>query len=519
MRPHETNGQRDSSYRRGAVMGLTLAEAFILIAFALLLLFTLWQWQLNAENTEEVQRFKELSPDQQKTMIDAVQAAEAPMTSETVRFRTLEPGEQEKVMEAVDAGVFQDPAESWRFITQSDLKRLLDGAQELPEDVRRQLAELVQAEEAQQVLSELGALEEIVEAGQSLSGISERIGQLQAEEAELADDLRAELGGLVANLEGQISDDGSITLPENVVFEQGSSQVSPRLRGFLRQACQPWLAVLKTSDVPISEVRIEGHASSEWRFGSTLDEAYLGNLDLSQRRSQNVLLVCLDYVADEDIKAWARSHLVAVGHSSSRPVLTPDGKEDPEKSRRVVFRVIPDREDVLEDIEREAEGALSRMSYGREMFGAWVDADGDCLNTRHELLEERSEADVVLDSEGCAVVTGEWRDPYTGNVLTRASSIELDHVVPLAWAWKHGASAWTDEQRRAFARDQDNILLTESTVNRSKGASGPLDWLPPGKTYRCDYLVTFLEIIKDYGLEIDPQDRIKISLLMNDYCA
>lgn len=33
----------DRSYRRGAVMGLTVAEAFILLAFCLLLLFAWWQ--------------------------------------------------------------------------------------------------------------------------------------------------------------------------------------------------------------------------------------------------------------------------------------------------------------------------------------------------------------------------------------------------------------------------------------------------------------------------------------------
>mgnify|MGYP001611819741 FL=1 len=33
----------DRNYKRGAVMGLTVAEAFILLAFCLLLLFSWWQ--------------------------------------------------------------------------------------------------------------------------------------------------------------------------------------------------------------------------------------------------------------------------------------------------------------------------------------------------------------------------------------------------------------------------------------------------------------------------------------------
>ena len=38
MARHGMAGDRAAGYRRGAVMGLTVAEAFMLIAFALLLL-------------------------------------------------------------------------------------------------------------------------------------------------------------------------------------------------------------------------------------------------------------------------------------------------------------------------------------------------------------------------------------------------------------------------------------------------------------------------------------------------
>ena len=55
--------QTNRSYRRGAIMGLTMAEAFILIAFALLLLFAFWQWEKEKENTPEVVAFRELPDD------------------------------------------------------------------------------------------------------------------------------------------------------------------------------------------------------------------------------------------------------------------------------------------------------------------------------------------------------------------------------------------------------------------------------------------------------------------------
>ena len=495
----QTNGQRDSSYRQGAIMGLTMAEAFILIAFALLLLFALWQWETNKENTAAVESFKDLTPNQQEEALKVI-----------YRFRDLDQAQMERVHDAVKNGVFQDPANSWRFITDTDVQRLVDGAQKLPKDVRRQLADLVEAQQAEQVLSELGALERIVQAGQSLSGITDKIGQLQAQEAQVAQSLQNEIGDTVANLDGVIGNDGSITLPENVVFRQGSDQISRQLQQFLQTACEPWLRVLRDSEVQIAEVRIEGHASSEWRSGSTVEQAYLGNLDLSQRRSQRVLLACLTYISDEEIKAWARSHLVAVGHSSARPVLNDEGEEDPEKSRRVVFRATPDREIILEDIEREAQEALSQISYRRELFGSWVDQDGDCLDTRHEILQIRSEVPVVLTADGCRVVGGRWEDPYSGIMLTRASSVEIDHLVPLAWAWHRGASSWTDARRNAFALDRGNLIVTESTLNSIKSDSGPDEWLPPQEAYRCEYIERFLEVVEKYELQmpIAEQDRI-----------
>ena len=81
-----------------------------------------------------------------------------------------------------------------------------------------------------------------------------------------------------------------ITFPELVVFSRNSAEVSPALRSFLELACEPWLKVLKDSSVLIEEVRIEGHASSEWGRSSSVDAAYLGGLGLSQQCSKSVLL-------------------------------------------------------------------------------------------------------------------------------------------------------------------------------------------------------------------------------------
>ena len=56
----ENQQSSDRNFRRGAVMGLTIAESFILLAFCLLLLFTFWQ--LQSQKEEEARRKTELDP-------------------------------------------------------------------------------------------------------------------------------------------------------------------------------------------------------------------------------------------------------------------------------------------------------------------------------------------------------------------------------------------------------------------------------------------------------------------------
>ncbi|MGM0953782.1 MAG: HNH endonuclease family protein [Pseudomonadota bacterium] len=53
-----------------------------------------------------------------------------------------------------------------------------------------------------------------------------------------------------------------------------------------------------------------------------------------------------------------------------------------------------------------------------------------------------------------------------------ASKIDIDHVVPLKWAWQHGANKWTKEKRERFANDPRNLWSVELSLNSQKGAKG-----------------------------------------------
>lgn len=140
--------------------------------------------------------------------------------------------------------------------------------------------------------------------------------------------------------------------------------------------------------------------------------------------------------------------------------------------------------------------------YKREHFGhGWADTDGDCQNTRHEVLAAQSTAPVrYKTNRQCRVVAGRWISPFTGNVIHNPSKMDIDHVVPLAWSWRHGADNWTAEKREKFANDPANLVSVEASLNRQKGADGPDKWLPP--TNQCQYVLRFVRVAKSYQLNV-----------------
>ena len=159
-------------------------------------------------------------------------------------------------------------------------------------------------------------------------------------------------------------------------------------------------------------------------------------------------------------------------------------------------------------------------SYQRSQWLHWVDDDGDCQDTRQEVLIEESLVEVTYESERqCRVETGLWVDIYTGDRFTDPSDLDVDHFIPLAEAHESGGWAWDEITKRRFANDLEasgHLIAVSASANRSKGASDPADWLPPDESAWCFYVRNWSEIKKSWGLDFDDhENRVINEVLVN----
>lgn len=141
----------------------------------------------------------------------------------------------------------------------------------------------------------------------------------------------------------------------DVLFEPGSIALSRAYMDLLAEFFPRYLGVLLPFKDSINEVRLEGHTSSNWNYDTPPDEAYFRNMRLSQGRTRSVLYYVYQLDSSKPEKEWIKSHIAAVGLSSSKLIIKDNGEEDKAKSRRVSFRVITNSDIQIKRILEEAE--------------------------------------------------------------------------------------------------------------------------------------------------------------------
>ena len=102
---------------------------------------------------------------------------------------------------------------------------------------------------------------------------------------------------------------------------------------------------------------------------------------------------------------------------------------------------------------------------------------------------------------------------YTGQTC---SAIDIDHVVSLKDAYDTGGASWSLSKKQSFANDKASRVPSCASINRSKGASTPSEFLRKsndgkGLEYEivtfCEYVGIYHSVKLKYGLSFDGNNR------------
>jgi len=164
----------------------------------------------------------------------------------------------------------------------------------------------------------------------------------------------------------------------------------------------------------------------------------------------------------------------------------------------------------LNSLTVQPEGSMT--GYSRDKFPHWIDQGGGC-DTRQVVLKR----DADYYSGNCPVTSGKWYSYYDGVTVYSPSEIDIDHIVPLAEAWRSGASNWTTEKRQNFANDLDGpqLIAVTASVNRSKGDQDPSTWQPPRSGARCAYAKWWIHTKYRWGLHLQSSEKSALQSMLN----
>ncbi len=172
--------------------------------------------------------------------------------------------------------------------------------------------------------------------------------------------------------------------------------------------------------------------------------------------------------------------------------------------------------------EKASRSALSKLKiaprkslagYSRGRFGSGWSSAGEGCDTRDRVLQRDGRN--VQTTSACRI-TGTWTSLYDGIVITAARELDIDHVVPLAHAWRTGAKTWTTTRRRAFANDltDSQLIAVSAHSNRSKGDSPPDEWKPPRRAIWCLYARWWIDVKTVWQLTTTRPERTSLRSML-----
>jgi Protein of unknown function (DUF1524) len=149
--------------------------------------------------------------------------------------------------------------------------------------------------------------------------------------------------------------------------------------------------------------------------------------------------------------------------------------------------------------------AGSTRGYSRERFPHWRGIGPNC-DVRDAVLRRDGAG---IRTYGCNVVDGRWLSGYDNRILADPADVDIDHMVPLANAWRSGADKWTDERRGDLANDlaRPQLLAVSASSNRAKGDQDPSQWKPPNRDAWCQYAKDWVQVKHVWRLSVTTRER------------
>jgi hypothetical protein len=154
----------------------------------------------------------------------------------------------------------------------------------------------------------------------------------------------------------------------------------------------------------------------------------------------------------------------------------------------------------------------SMRGYSRDRFPHWRDVGKNC-DVRDKVLERDG---TQVRRRGCNVVDGRWFSVYDGRTFTDPSDVDVDHVVPLANAWRSGASEWNDDRRADFANDltRPELRAVSASINRAKGDQDPAQWKPTSRDAWCDYARDWIAVKHYWRLTVTAAEKSALTRML-----
>ena len=167
----------------------------------------------------------------------------------------------------------------------------------------------------------------------------------------------------------------------------------------------------------------------------------------------------------------------------------------------------------------EVKGRAPKTGYARSQFPHWSDPDRNGCDARNDTLKrDLTNITYKAGTRDCKVIAGQLLDPFSGKVITFSATkvvIDIDHVVALSNAWQTGAAYFDKNKRSQIANDPLNLLAVDAKLNRKKGDGDAATWLPPNKTFRCEYVARQVAVKAKYGLWVTQPEKVAIDKILS----